>query len=440
MTQNGTLRRNAIVVTAVALLYLSAGRLDAADLLPPTLPDGVGLNVQWNQWGPITDFQGLGVGMIRTHLYWGSVEYGEPSGVYHYGVERSWGYDSLYGQTTDAGLRNFITLSLGSNDPGTYGVDRATETWQNGFAAFAGDVARHYYSDKGYTGNIYEICNEPQNDGNGLRDPSVYASLVRKAYTTIKAADPTSIVVAGSTTNINSWAGNNYDNGVYWLGQCAANGMLNYCDAVSVHPYNGLDNPEMFPLRYGAVRGVMQTYGKILPLVTSEWGISTVQVSEQVQADYMARYYLVNLSQNIPISIGFDWKDHDSQNWYETMGVTRPIDPVTPKPAYYAIQTMTRSLQGEVFSEKLDVGNSSDWLLVFRNPDTGFETLAAWTTGESHVISVNGWGDLTLTASPQYVNPVPEPSASTLTMGGAVCLLAYALCKPALARHNTQRH
>ena len=115
----------------------------------------------------------------------------------------------------------------------------------------------------------------------------------------MKANDPTCTILAGSTSNINS-------NGQTWLKSCIKDGLLNDCDAVSVHPYNGTDAPELFPTRYAAVTALMPRYGgKTLPLVTSEWGVTTTDpgITPQVQGDYLGRYYLVNLYQGIPLSI-----------------------------------------------------------------------------------------------------------------------------------------
>jgi len=403
------------IVTALMVLCLSGVELHAADLPSPIVPNGVGMNVQWItiiSSETMTQFTGLGTGLIRTQGYWNNVEYGD-AGNYYFGVEGSWGYDALYSRIHNTpGLRNFITLSPGGTNPTRlYGDDHTSETWQNAYAAFAGDFAGHYYS-KGYTNNIYEICNEPQGDVTGIGIPSVYVSLVQKAYAAIKAADPTSTVVAGSTQNINNWVMQNSE-GYYWLGQCAAHGLLDYCDAVSVHPYNGADNPEMFVSRYASMREAMLTNGgKVLPLVATEWGVHTYDgiingqpgVSEQVQADYLVRYYLVNLSHDIPLSIAFDWQEDANSGW----GVMHATSPLTPKPAYYAIQKMTAALQGKEFTERLDIGNNNDWLLVFQNPETGFETLAAWTTGDTHTITLPKWGEVSLSSTPVFLSTCEE--------------------------------
>ena len=73
------------------------------------------------------------------------------------------------------------------------------------------------------------------------------------------------------------------------------------------------------------------------------------------------------------------------------------------KPAYNELHLLTASLKGETFSQKLNDGNSADWLLVFTGG--GHTTLAAWTTGTADTAIVPGWGTLHLTSTPYYVNP-----------------------------------
>ena len=86
---------------------------------------------------------------------------------------------------------------------------------------------------------------------------------------------------------------------------------------------------------------------------------------------------------------------------------------LTPKPAYNEIQLLTHSLSGETYNSKLSDGNSSDWLLVFQTP-SGQQTLAAWTTGSAHTVTVSGWGTLHLTSTPFYVNPTLLPGDANL--------------------------
>ena len=86
---------------------------------------------------------------------------------------------------------------------------------------------------------------------------------------------------------------------------------------------------------------------------------------------------------------------------------------LTPKPAYDEIRLLTSSLKGETYNSTLSDGNSSDWLLVFTSA-SGQQTLAAWTTGTSHAVTVSGWGRLHLTSTPFYVNPTLLPGDANL--------------------------
>ena len=70
-------------------------------------------------------------------------------------------------------------------------------------------------------------------------------------------------------------------------------------------------------------------------------------------------------------------------------------------------------MKGETYNSKLSDGNSSDWLLVFTSP-SGQQTLAAWTTGNAHTVTVSGWGTLHLTSTPFYVNPTLLPGDANL--------------------------
>ena len=135
----------------------------------------------------------------------------------------------------------------------------------------------------------------------------------------------------------------------------------------------------------------MKTYnsGSTVPLTCSEWGYadrrSETGISEQQKADYLARMFLMNLSQNISLTTWFKWEgDIEGEGTYGLV----PQGTRAPLPAYYAAQLLTSSLKGETFSQKLSDGNSADWLLVFTGG--GHTTLAAWTTGTSDTATVPG--------------------------------------------------
>ena len=59
-----------------------------------------------------------------------------------------------------------------------------------------------------------------------------------------------------------------------------------------------------------------------------------------------------------------------------------------PKPAYVALQTLTRELSGYRIEKRLATGSTNDFVLLLSK---GAERkLAAWTTGEGHPVTMGG--------------------------------------------------
>ena len=123
---------------------------------------------------------------------------------------------------------------------------------------------------------------------------------------------------------------------------------------------------------------------------------------------------MVNLSQNIPFSSWYDFRDDGpTLSVYEQNFGMVSVDESSVHPAYRECQLLTHSLNGETYNRKLNDGHASDWLLVFR-ASNGNETLAAWTTGNPRTVTVSGWGTLHLISTPFYVNPTLLPGDANL--------------------------
>jgi len=166
-------------------------------------------------------------------------------------------------------------------------------------------------------------------------------------------------------------------------------------------------------------------------VISGEWGYSTFTnkgISLQMQAAFLVRQQLANLYAGVPISIWYDWKNDgaDLAEREQNFGVV--THDLQPKPAYLALQTLTRELSGYRIEKRLATSNTNDWvLLLSKGPE---RKLAAWTTGETHLATVGGLNctsvnsvsgvgkvaeakleqdslSLTLTAMPQYVTLKP---------------------------------
>ena len=404
-----------LMTTVFMILATTVSGAGAVEIGLPTANSSArfGVSVNIGSPLPLEEFDMLeaaGCGLIRRDIMWDWVE--TSRGVYEFGF-----FNDFQAACESRNMRNLFILCFTKHyygeDPATY---PSSPAWQQAFVNYAVAVAENF---KG-KGMIYELWNEPNDSPNpGMGDPATYTALAKLVYPAMKAVDPTCTIIGPAVSNISS----NADGGATWTQRCYENGLLNAVDAVSVHPYNRIQAPEFFVFNQASYGGVTK------PVVCSEWGVSAAEVSPQTQADYLVRYNLVNLSQGVPFSTWYNWKNNGTDPNHQQQNFGLVTFDLEEKPAYEAMQRMTQSLRGAGYQQRLDIGDTNDWLLVFATPG-GHETLAYWTTGESHALSVDGWGDLTLTSSPQYLNPVPEPKVSTLTMSGAVLLLAYVLRKP----------
>jgi hypothetical protein len=100
------------------------------------------------------------------------------------------------------------------------------------------------------------------------------------------------------------------------------------------------------------------------------------------QAAFLTRMYLTNLSQDVPVTIWYDWSNDspnpdDGESNFGT--VTHELK---PKPAYTAAQTLTNTLAGCKFEKRLDLASPDDYALLLTTG--GEQAVAAWTTGNDH--------------------------------------------------------
>jgi autotransporter-associated beta strand protein len=159
---------------------------------------------------------------------------------------------------------------------------------------------------------------------------------------------------------------------------------------------------------YDSIRSI-PGYNGTTPIIDSESGYvseSGSGLGRQTQADYLQRTMLVNFSQGIPLSDWFNAVDISYYDWTfglfeENGGYGGPWG--KPKPTFYAMKTLTSSLQGTKYNRKLPDSNTDHWLTVFRSTTTDRETLAAWTTGNAGTTAVSGWGSYYLNGTPLYV-------------------------------------
>lgn len=348
-----------------------------AGLLPgPTLPNGFGVNVNFRgQPHDLDMIAEAGFKLIRMDLTWAVIE--QDKGIYEF---EKLGYDSLTEGCSKRGIRILYILNYG-NTLYEKGRSIRTQAGREAFAHFA-EAAAERYSGRGI---LWEIWNEPNIKHFWDSQPSAedYCKLVEMTAPRIKKADPNGLVVAGATSQIP----------FEWLEDCFKRGLLQWIDVLSVHPYRS-QPPETVVADYAELRRLIARYlpgEKQMPIISGEWGYSNLnwdqtRLSEQKQAEYLARMFLTNLHLGIDVSIWYDWKD-DGTNPNERehqFGAVR--HDCNPKAAYLAAKVLASTLAGYTLDTRIDLGNENDFALKLTK--NGREAIAFWTTAEEHAVTL----------------------------------------------------
>jgi polysaccharide biosynthesis protein PslG len=376
-------RSSSILVTFAAVMFqiiglaLPAGAAPDVPALPnPTIPSGFGVNIHFTRNNHELDLVAkAGFKLIRMDLSWSAVE--KTRGVYDF--EKT-GYDSLTKGCTDRGITILYILDYSNK---LYEEDRSvrTEEGRKAFAAFA-EAAAKRYAGKGI---LWEIWNEPNIKQFWSPQPNAedYCKLVEEAAPRIKAADPRGQIVGGATSEIP----------MGWLESCFKAGLLKWIDVLSVHPYRSKP-PETVILDYAKLRELIKRYapsGKTIPVISGEWGYSNInwdksRLTEQQQAAYVARMFLTNLYQGIPVSIWYDWRDDGKDpNEREYNFGTVHYD-LVPKAAYLAVKVLSATLAGYSIDRRVDLGSEEDFAFWLKNGQN--DAIAFWTLGDRHTVTL----------------------------------------------------
>jgi len=374
----------------IPLVSLVPLALAAADLPPLVLPAGVGVNIHFTR-GHEKDLDliaAAGFKFIRMDFAWEGIE--RRKGEYDWSA-----YEDLTAGLERRGIRALYILdysnplyeqTVASKNPITGAEeDKGTASPQHpesiaAFARWAAAGAKHFRGRR----VIWEIWNEPNIFfWKPKPDAQQYATLALATCKAIRETDPQATILAPATSGF-PWE---------FIETLFKAGALDYLDGVSVHPYREYRrSPETAAADYRKLRELIERYApaarkKRIPIISGEWGYAshTKGVSLETQAAFIARQQLANLLHGVPLSIWYDWKNDgpDADEREHHFG-TVTLD-LQPKPAYTAVQTLTRELDGYSFAWRLDMGNTNDFVLVLVN-GAGQSKLAAWTTGEAHRI------------------------------------------------------
>ena len=375
------------VCVLMALLPLLVG---GAEIPEPVLPAGVGVNIHFvtGHEKDLDLIAAAGFRFVRMDFHWQAVE--PRKGEYDWA-----GYEELLANLEKRGLRAILILDYSHHlyeeevtcpHPITGQPHKTTASPQHpesiaAFARWAAAAAKHFQGRH----VLWEIWNEP-NGHFWSPKPHVqqYTTLALATAKAIREADPQATIIGPASAGF-PWE---------FLEKFLKSGVLEYLDAVSVHPYRGPQNPpETAAGDYQKLRTLIERYappakkGRV-PILSGEWGYSTFKkgVSLETQAAFAARQQISNLLNGVPLSIWYDWKNDgpDPNENEHNFGTVLPD--LKPKPAYVAIQTLTRELSDYRIARRISLAGDKDYMLLCTNL-VGGQKLAAWTLGEPHEVS-----------------------------------------------------
>ena len=394
---------NSLKTILLFALILVSTSVALSDGLPPlTLPAGAGVNIHFIS-GHEQDLKMIadaGFKFVRMDFFWQDTE--RQKGKYDWSA-----YDDFTTELAQYGLRPYYVLDYSNplyepgvvyTNPVTHKVESALASPQHpesiaAYARWAAAAAKHFRG----RGIVWEIWNEPNiSFWKPKADVHQYIAMALATAKAIRAANPEACLV-GPTTSGFGW---NFLEAVF------KSGLLNYLSGVSVHPYRS-KAPETAAADYARLRALIDHYapsGKEIPIISGEWGYATVtnRVSPKTQADYIVRQQLSNLLCGVPLSIWYDWKNDGKDPGYSEDNFGTVSYDLQPKPAYLAIQNLTREQSGYRIARRYDTGNTNDFVLVLTNAN-GETKLAAWTMKKPDIVQYSSHLKLQLSPTPQYV-------------------------------------
>lgn len=354
------------------------------------IPNSLGVSISFTDPQPdeVKMISEAGFRWIRMDLKWDQTE--TEKGKYDFSA-----YDRLMTSLEPFSIRALFILDY-TNPLYDEGAPPRSEVGRQAFARWAVAAGKHFAN----RGVLWEIYNEPNHPQFWPPKPNVkdYIALALTVGKAFRESLPGEQLIGPATSEID----------FEFLEACFKGGLLEYWSFVSVHPYRRSD-PESVAADYCRLRRLISVYAprsgksetdlakKQIDVISSEWGYSAVwrDMSPEVQAQMLARSLLTNLGNGVALSIWYDWQDDGldpkepehhfgtvSHNYYKGRN---PV--YEPKPAYLAVQTLTRVLADSQFQSRINVGSSDDYVLVFENGSK--MTVAAWTTSSrEHQVTI----------------------------------------------------
>lgn len=375
------------------------GALQAAgphpSLPPPVVPYCLGVNIHFTdpKPGEMEMLAATGFKWVRMDFSWHHIE--RKRGEYDFSA-----CDRLVAALDQHKLRAVFILDYGNPlyaDPGdkAHFTSRAhTPEFREAFAKWAVASVSHF-KGRGY---LWEMWNEP--NGSFWNSPDKTGDYIALARATGEALRQAGLLGGKGEAFIGP-ATSTID--LSYLEACFKAGLLDYWDAVSVHPYRQ-HAPETVGDEYRRLQRLIGKYappGKAIPIISGEWGYSTQYPAfagmddaarDEQQARWLAQMFLTNIANGIVLSIWYDWRDDGTNptNPEHHFGIVRHDyhagrNPVfDPKPAYFAAQTLASAPVSSL--AKLGAFSAFEYSSRAWEPIDGIVPIAGWSTNIRKVI------------------------------------------------------
>ncbi|MCL2348109.1 MAG: hypothetical protein FWC50_07580, partial [Planctomycetaceae bacterium] len=282
-------------IVAVLLFGLAQFSFAEKPALPSmVVPDGLGYNIHFTdpRPGEMEMLADSGGTIIRMDFSWNGIE--REKGVYDFSA-----YERLTDSLEKHKIRPIYIFDY-SNRHYDDNLSPHSPEGRVAFAKWAAAAAVHFQG----RGILWEMYNEP-NIQFWKPKPNTddYIALALEVGKAIREAAPNELYIGPATSEID----------LAFLEKCFKAGLLEYWDAVSVHPYRQTD-PETVIAEYAKLRYMIDKYapkGKHIPILSAEWGYSSGwgKYDDDLQGKMLPRQWMVNLACGVPVSIWYDWHD-----------------------------------------------------------------------------------------------------------------------------------
>ncbi|MCX7800470.1 MAG: hypothetical protein N2109_09035 [Fimbriimonadales bacterium] len=327
-----------------------------------TVPSGWGVNIHFThpEPGEMEMIRDAGFRWMRMDLFWHQIE--RERGRYDFSA-----YDVLVESADKHGLRLLFILDYG-NDLYQKGSPSTPEA-RAAFCRFVEAAVRRYRGK----GILWEMWNEPNiHFWQPVPNVDDYVALALEVGRTIRRVAPEEWYVGPATSGFD-WR---------FLQTCFQRGLLEYFDAVTVHPYRGIQPESVLPdwFRLRELIDRFSPKGRRIPMLSGEWGYSELYsgLDQRIQSRWAPRQYLVNLAGGANLSIWYDWKNDGTDPKEVEHHFGTVYHDLRPKPTYTNIQATARALAGFRFDKRLDQGDPEEWALLFVRGSE--QRIARWTS------------------------------------------------------------